>query len=313
MCAMKKWKLKTSTRGIIDSVALEYDGYRIRDYFYPEQKNGACEDERFEYDFRLHEDRYFLRSELFGFQRYFAKWGGEMVQEWDRQYSQYYFVYLQSYRTMLPSLMMGGWSKSYYKDAKKRECSAADLRLALSRLGEDDLRTWSSGVLESMLKCGFDKTCGARIPLKVAKRPEVVLANACNADLLLRLTNSALPSSAELSHLNTVPAIAAFEKYCTQGYVDLDDNVNRLVFKMLQWYLSAHPDKANFQFRSYILFSLMYLHLYRTAFSRFAGLPDKLKDWQSIPFSTREARAAQFRRHLSETRENAARDISSMS
>lgn len=307
MCAMKKWKLKALTQGIIDSVALEYDGYRIRDYFYPEQEYSVCSDERFTQDFRLHEDRYFLRSELFGFQRYFGKWGGEMIEEWDRQYSQYYFVYLQSYRVALPSLMMGGWSTSYCKYARKRECAAADLRLAFSKLGEDDLHTWRSGVLESSLKSGFDKACGARIPLMVAKRPEVVLANSCNADLLLRLTNLEFSSNAELTSLDTAPAMNAFEKYCSQGYVDLDDNVNRLVFKMLQWYLFAHPDKANFQYRSFILFALMYLHLYRTAFSRFAGLPENLKEWQRIPFSVREARAADFRRHLSEARENAAR------
>lgn len=307
MCAIKKWKLKASTRGIIDSVALEYDGYRIRNYLYSKQKSSVCLDERFRNDFRLHEDRYFLRSELFGLQRYFGKWGGEMVEEWDRQYSQYYFVYLQSYRAMIPSLMTASWSRTFSKGAQKRECAAADLRLAFSKLGEDDLRTWSSGTLESELKYGFDKVCGARIPLKVANRPEVVLANSCNADLLLRLTNSEFSPDTELSCLNTAPAMTAFEKYCSHGYVDLDDNINRLVFKMLQWYFSAHPDKANFQYRSYILFALMYLHLYRTAFSRFAGLPENLKEWQGIPLSVREARAADFRRHLSEARENAAR------
>ena len=309
MCAMKKWKLRASTRGIIDSVALEYDGYRIRNYFYPKQKGSACVEEEFEHDFRLHEDRYFLRSELFGFQRYFGKWAGEMVQEWDRQYSQYYFVYLQSYRAILPSLMTGSWKNSYCREAPKRECAAADLRLALSRLGTDDLRNWSSGVLESTLKTDFDKACETRIPAMAAKKPEVMLANTCNANLLLRLTNSEFSPDAELSELNTAPAMAAFRKYCNQGYVDVDDNVNRLVFKMLQWYFSAHPDNADFKYRSYILFSLMYLHLYRTSFSRFAGLPYKLKDWQRVPFSVREKRAAHFRRHLSAMREDAARDM----
>ena len=58
----------------------------------------------------------------------------------------------------------------------------------------------------------------------------------------------------------------------------------------------------------YILFALMYLHLYRCEFSRFAGIPARVTAWNAIPWEVREDVAARFRKHLSIVREEKAKE-----
>jgi len=310
------WKLDQQTREIIDAVALEYKGYAIKKYLFKKEKMSVCmesDDEHPWADFKLNPDRYFLRSQLFGYQRYFGKWGGERVPEYDRDYSHWYFTYLQCYRAKLPSLFELKDDGPWVKFAVKREEAAADLRKNFALLGKDDLKELSIADLEEAMRGDFTLSCERGLEPYIQNRAMVMLANACNHELVLRLmdpehldeTGNA-EGDVSFEKVDFKRIREAFSQYVNRGIVDEDDNINRVIYKMLQWFLTTHPGHASYTNRSYILYGLMYLHLYRTEFSCFGGIQDRVKKWRKESFDLKEHWASQFRKHLSILREASA-------
>ena len=303
------WGLRLATRTIIDAVALEYDGYAIKRYLFPKKGDMACCMDGVEGNqwpnYELNRDRYFLRSQLFAYQRYFGKWGGERVPEYDLEYSKWYFIYLQCYRVKLPTLFKMH-EESWTRNAERREEAAADLRKCFADLGKNDLDGLPEDEFKAALLGDFTAACERGLNQWVLQRPTVMLANACNDDMILRLLDKWEHDPLDerpRSKLNPEKAIDAFKQYTSRGIVHEDDNINRLIYKMLQWFLTTHPGHANYTTRSHILYALMYLHLYRTEFSRFAGIPDRVKAWSEDDWEFKEHWASQFRKHLSVLRE----------
>lgn len=304
----RPWHLNHETREIIDCVALEYDGYAIKKFIFTKSKDGSsCCDEIKDgwTDFTLHRDRYFLRSELFGFQRYFGKWGGERTPEWDREYSFWYFVYLQSYRVVLPSLFREQCPEDWTRKAAKREEAAADLRRSFSLLGKDDLVDLSMEELEEAMRTDFTAACERGLEgTYIANRPTVLLANACDHERVLRLMDRESWSlDKTLAQLDLKAIVEAFGLYVNRGVVHEDDNVNRVIYKMLQWFVTKQSGPVNYVTRSHILYGLMYLHLYRTEFPRFAGIPERVAKWNREHFHFKEFWASRVRESLSTLRE----------
>ena len=165
-----------------DYIELEYDGYAIRDIMFPNEECMACCDRAAEKTFRLNKNRYFLRSQLFGFQRWFGKWGGERTPQWDRSYSIYYFVLLQSYRVRLPYCLQMNrhWSNPIVPD-ETRERIAAEVRnkflKSLPECAEVDN-------IQEMVKCGFDKSYAANQTIPTSGGEPFILARAYNARLI---------------------------------------------------------------------------------------------------------------------------------
>lgn len=86
-----------------------------------------------------------------------------------------------------------------------------------------------------------------------------------------------------------------------------DDDENRAVMFMLAQWLLEHPDQENFNSRDYLVFCLLYLHLYRLPLSQYFTRSTFAKLWQTIPFKTKETVAAKMRRDLAYIRNKAAK------
>ena len=289
----------------IASVALEYNGYAIKTVLFPKEECMACCDAAAEKTFRLNRNRYFLRSSLFGFQRYFGKWGGEWVPEWHRQYSIYYFVFLQSYRVHLPRCaQVFRFSDHPIVPDNVREKVAAKIRNLFIQSLPD--RTPVENI-PGMAKNGFDKHYVENLLLPEKDREPFVLALSYDARLIadggsdveIGLNRGVDPPDERTLRFVIETMQTALEK----SEYSLDESENGMVFNLLAVELLRKPCLMDSVTLQYAHFMLLYLHLYRTRIPSFVRIEPHATRWESIPFETKETIAAKYRRILAEFRE----------
>ncbi len=289
----------------IDSIALEYNGYAIKTVLFPKEECMACCDAAAEKTLRLNRNRYFLRSSLFGFQRYFGKWGGERVPDWHRQYSVYYFVFLQSYRVHLPRcVQVFRFSDHPIVPDNVREKIAAKIRNLFIQSLPD--RTPVENIPE-MAKHGFDGHYVANLSLPEKDREPFVLALSYDARLIadggsdveIGPNHGSAPPEERTLRFATETMQTALGK----SEYSLDESENGMVFNLLAVELLRKRYLMDSVTLQYAHFMLLYLHLYRTHIPSFVRVEPHATRWESIPFETKETIAAKYRRILAEFRE----------
>ena len=301
-----------ATAADIDSIALEYDGYAIKTILFPKEKYMACCDAAAEKTFRLNQNRYYLRSSLFGYQRYFGKWGGERVPEWDRQYSIYYFVFLQSYRVRLPRCVqeLHAFRNPIVPDAIKEKVASDIRNRFLQSFSVDN----DEEDISSIVRCGFDKDHIGNLSMPETECEPFHLALAYNARLIADggagveiscyhgrtdqpwYYEKALQFASD--ELRTV-----FEK----AEYSLDESENGMCFNLLAIDLLRNQHLMETINRKYAHFMFLYLHLYRTHIPSFVRVEPHASRWESIPFDKKESLAAKYRRFLAIHREKASK------
>jgi len=148
----------------------------------------------------------------------------------------------------------------------------------------------------------FEKT-----PSPLAQCPEFFLALAFKANGFANMMTTGTsplwqPSDGETSYLidKTMSMLSSESAFSP------DDDENRAVMFMLARWLLDHPGQADFNSRDHLVFSLLYLHLYRQPLSEYFTRNAFAKRWNAIPFAEKEAVAADMRRNLARIRNAAA-------
>ncbi len=294
-----------------DCIELEYDGYAIKSFMFPNEECMACCDKAAEKTFRLNRNRYFLRSQLFGFQRWFGKWGGEQVPEWDRSYSIYYFVLLQSYRVHLPRCLQVNhyWTNPIVPDDIREKIAASIRNKFLQSLPDCE----EVDNIPSMVQCGFDKNYVTSQTLPKSNGEPFILALSYNARLIADggsgVELSCYYESDQPCHLEKSKRFASEKMRNIFGRAEysFDESENGMCMNLLAVELLRKRYLMDSTTIQYAHFMLLYLHLYRTNIPTFVRIEPYASKWDSIPFKTKESIAAKFRKTLAKFRERNAK------
>ncbi len=297
---------------VVFATGLEYDGWAILERLF--HKDGGFWDEKDQRTMRLHPSRYYVRALLFGFQRYFCKWGGEFVPEYDRQFSYCYFTYLQAYRIDLPRCLIGPWHREANHDGywlpsvSEKEAVASQLRRLLIHV-----TPWNHDVpdVDAMAAYGLDPqrqtpgSCPAKIKTAVLLSQSydpVIPALSGNKQGLEDYKADFKPSEDVTSY-----AAGMLLRALQKGRFSDDEAENGMAFSILGTYLLRNKAEVEAGSLALAVFMLLYLHLYRTHIPSIVRREPYATGWEKVAFDVREEQAAKFRRTLSRFRERVAR------
>ncbi len=291
--------------------ALRFDGYCAAEVVpYDDDSRDRVTDDFRKY-FYIPRDMLLVKTKLFMLQRYFGKWGGEQTPEYDRLYSLYYLLYLETYRHAPPSVFR---SDIDYHDHLPKDADAKileNLAGAVRRHFAGEIRPTLSSI-----DYVFDKSFYAPTSVfpnqKLLSRPEVILSLAINpvlaTNLLLRHSYESIPNmKSELSPERRQDAIRLFGGELAEMLKDLklfqDDIKNHLFLFILQAWLSRQQSCVDDLSVEYVLLMFLYLHLYRIELPEYMGHEPFYSRWKNLPKSSKEDTAELFRKKLCLMRE----------
>ena len=295
----------------IGEYALRFDGYCAAEVvpYDDDSRNRFIDD--FRKYFYIPKDVLLVKTQLFMLQRYFGKWGGEQTPAYDRLYSLYYLLYLESYRHTPPSVFR---RDSNYHDHLPKDADARTLE-NLAGAVRRHFAGEKSPTLSS-IDYVFDKSFYVPISVfpnqKLLSRPEVILSLAINpvlaTNLLLRHSYESIPDiKSELSTERRQDAIRLFGGELAAMLKDLklfqDDIKNRLFMFILQAWLSRKQSCVDELSVEYVLLMFLYLHLYRIELPEYIGREPFCSQWENLPKSRKEDTAELFRKKLCLMRE----------
>ncbi len=262
--------------------------------------------------FYIPKDKLLIRTQLFMLQRYFAKWGGEQVPDYDREYSLYYLLYLEVYRHVFDSVFESDFNFHSYLPKDINETILENLAGAIRRHFSGKKRPTLNSIDYILDNCFSNVTCGFPEDKKLLSRPEVILAASINpilvTNLLLRHSSEATSNiKSDLSDERREDAVYSFGKELTSMLRDLklsqNDIKNHLFLFILQVWLSRHLSCVDTLSPEYILLMFLYLHLYRTEIPEYMGREPFFSQWKNLAKSCKEDTAELFRKKLCLLRE----------
>lgn len=293
----------------LTDIPLEYNGYAIKKFLFPKEEGDTCCDLEAHKTFRLHPNRYFLRSELFGLQRYLGKWGGDMLPEYDRAYSLFYFVFLQAYKVVLPSPLKGHWhGEPPITDADRERAASLVRTLFLQSVPSPD----EPADVHEIVEYGLAEDAQVPTINKSLEMLPHLLAQAYNSPFIAYGC-----AGVELAcyygeggwYRETAKAFAerGLRLFLARGECARDDTENGLTMNLLSRAILRKPDIVKQDPVLDAAFKLMYLHLYRTRLPTGVQVEPWSSHWAAVPFETKEKMAAKFRKQLALLREKASK------
>ena len=298
----------------VGKYALLFDGYCAADVASYDDATRKRFFDDFKQYFYIPNDKLFLRTMLFMLQRYFGKWGGEQVPEYDRDYSLYYLLYLEVYRYKFNSVFTSDFVSRFYEYLPKdiNETILENLAGAIRRQFSGEKRPTLDSIDYVLNNYFSDTTCGFPEDKKLLSRPEVILAASINpilaTNLLLRHSSKAtsmIKSGSSCEHRED--AAYSFRKELRSMLRNLklsqNDIKNHLFLFILQAWLSRHQSCIDTLSPEYILLMFLYLHLYRTEIPKYMGREPFFSQWTNLAKSRKEDTAELFRKKLCLLRE----------
>jgi len=313
---------------------LRFDGYRFLDFYHanknlPQKMEAFMNDvyHRFAREFLLPEDTNLAMGLCFGLQRDHKNYGfpnGPNAPEDGKWYgnpgewSHFYLLFLHLYRHTFPTHYqrqdsMPTWTR--FQDSGTVAAVATRIRrellgyrgpqsgpLILRSGPAEDYRHLARHAAEKHWLPAFEKS-----PSPLAQCPEFILALAFKANGFANMMTTGTsplwqPSGGETSYLvdKTMMLLSS------ESALSPDDDENRAVMFMLARWLLDHPEQTGFNSRDQLVFSLLYLHLYRQPLSEYFTRSTFAGRWNDSPFPEKEAVAADMRRNLARIRNEAA-------
>ena len=311
---------------------LRFDGYRFLDFYHANKRlagevqafgHELCT--RFQREFWLPDNKDLAMAVWFFFQRGHKNYGfpnGPNAPEDgtsfgnDGAWSHFYLLYLNLYRHTFPTyfqhrdymphwkgLINNGTAAAVATQIRRELIGYRGSETLISRCGpSDDYTRLSRLAQEKDWLLDFEKSTS---PL--AHRPEFILALAFKANGFANMMTAGTSplwqsSGGETSYLvdKTMRLLSSDSAFSP------DNDENRAVMFMLARWLLDHPGQADFNSRDHLVFSLLYLHLYRQPLSEYFTRSAFAKRWNAMPFEQKESVAANMRRNLARIRNEAA-------
>jgi hypothetical protein len=314
---------------------LRFDGYRFLDFYHANKRldgdvqtlgHELCL--RFQREFRLPNNEDLAMAIWFFFQRGHKNYGfpaGPNAPEDGTSFgttgawSHFYLLFLHLYRHTFPNYFQHRDYMPHWIDLiNKGTPAAVATRIRHELLGyrgpqsgpailrsgpADDYRFLAQHAAEKHWLPNFENA-----PAPLGQHPEFILALAFKANGFANMMTSGTPPLWQPCGGETAYLVdRTMRLLSSESAFSPDDDENRAGMFMIALWLIEHPEQSDFNSRDHLVFSLLYLHLYRQPLSEYFTRSAFAKRWTATPFAEKEAVAADMRRNLVRIRNEAAR------